>query len=101
MLLPSAAPCSQQQRQFIAATLTAPPEAQAAYNAAVCVALQHMPDSACLQHALWHLLVRHEVLRSVVQYEQGQPVQRVVRAAELQLPWHTMKIQVGKLRELL
>ncbi|MFK0101863.1 amino acid adenylation domain-containing protein [Streptomyces sp. NPDC091040] len=62
-------------------------EQTAAYNVPVTMRLRGALDTAALRSAITDVTARHEVLRTVFQEWAGEPYQRILAPAEVDLPW--------------
>ena len=84
-----------QQRLWFIAQLEGP---SAVYNTPLALRLDGDLDAAALEAALADVITRHEVLRTVLPAEDGQPYQKILGMAELGWQLPVMPVAVDDLR---
>ncbi|MER5866501.1 amino acid adenylation domain-containing protein [Kitasatospora sp. NPDC002040] len=72
-----------------------------AYNVPVTIRLRGALDARALQAAVSDVVARHEVLRTVFQEWAGEPYQRVLDPAEVEVPWQQLPVTEAELPGLI
>jgi amino acid adenylation domain-containing protein len=73
----------------------------ATYNIALALRLRGTLDPAALRHAVRDVVLRHESLRTVFGDAAGQPYQRILEPAVIDVPWEERVVSAAELPEVL
>ncbi|MGW4380383.1 amino acid adenylation domain-containing protein [Kitasatospora sp. NPDC004531] len=73
----------------------------ATYNVALALRMRGELDPAALRRAVHDVVVRHESLRTVFGEADGQPYQRILEPAVVEVPWEELAVTEAELPEVL